>query len=192
MSAEPESGTWPDPERLRLIRYATHPSPLDSVAEAVSVASERHRTLYVERDREGWRWSLTAQGGPYPLLRITAQFFGAIIDGSPCLSVLLTVDCAFCVAPRSAPATFRGPSWSSMHLYRLARLPSASSKLSMGSATDEPGVGDARTTPGSPIARAAASRHSPSAVRSYDIGPQRRCTQPAARSTQPAKENITP
>ena len=74
MSAEPELGPWPDPKRLRFIRYATDPSPLDSVAEAVSVASERHRALYVERDYEGWRWSLTTRGGPYPLIRITAQF----------------------------------------------------------------------------------------------------------------------
>jgi len=74
MSDKPVAGTWPDPDRLRLIRYATDPSSLESVAGAVSVASHGHRNLYIERGDAGWRWSLTSRGGPYPLIRITAQF----------------------------------------------------------------------------------------------------------------------
>ena len=64
----------PDPLRQRLFRSVFEPSPLESVAEAVSVATENERRIYVERVGSGWRWSLTHAGGPYPLLRITARF----------------------------------------------------------------------------------------------------------------------
>lgn len=64
----------PDPERRRLIRSAFVSSPLESVAGAVSVASDEHRSFYVDRDDDGWRWSPATGGGPYPLLRITARF----------------------------------------------------------------------------------------------------------------------
>jgi hypothetical protein len=47
---------------------------LESVAEAVSIASEDERRIYVERVGSSWRWSLTHPGGAYPLLRITARF----------------------------------------------------------------------------------------------------------------------
>ncbi len=65
----------PDAHRLELLRAVFEPSSLDEVAEAVAVASEHERRLYVERvDDGGYRWSLTHPGGSYPLLRITARF----------------------------------------------------------------------------------------------------------------------
>lgn len=64
----------PDPVRRSLLRSAFEPSPLASVAEAVSVATGDERRLYVERIGSRWRWSLTSSGGFYPLLRITARF----------------------------------------------------------------------------------------------------------------------
>lgn len=67
-------GTFPDPERQRLIRSAFVSSPLAIVAEAISVASEQCRSVYIDRDAHGWRWSPATRGGPYPLLRITARF----------------------------------------------------------------------------------------------------------------------
>jgi hypothetical protein len=66
----------PDPDRVRLLRSIFHPAPLPEVAEAVSVATEHEREVYVERIPDGWRWSLTHPGGGYPLLRITARFLG--------------------------------------------------------------------------------------------------------------------
>lgn len=109
MRAEPELGTWPDPERLRLIRCATHASPLDSVAEAVSVASEHHRILYVERDGVGWRWSLATRGGPYPLIRITAQFLRCK-DHWRLVVPYRTLDNGLCVLDRSEDES-RTVSW---------------------------------------------------------------------------------
>jgi len=126
MSAEPESGTWPDPERLRLIRYATHPSPLDSVAEAVSVASERHRTLYVERECEGWRWSLTAQGGPYPLLRITAQFLRC--DHRRVAVPFRTLDSGLCILCRPDEGA-RDVSWAVLELDAPVSLGEAAKRI---------------------------------------------------------------
>jgi hypothetical protein len=67
----------PDAYRLALLRSVFQPSPLEEVAEAVAVASEHERDLYVERVDGGYRWSLTHPGGGYPLLRITARFLGA-------------------------------------------------------------------------------------------------------------------
>jgi hypothetical protein len=64
----------PDPERAQLIRSVFEPSPLESVARAVSVATEKETHLYVERRGDLWRWSLVHGGGPYPLLRVTARF----------------------------------------------------------------------------------------------------------------------
>lgn len=64
----------PDPERARLIRSVFEPSTVEEVAEAVSVASEHERLVYVERLAAGWRWGLVHGGGPYPVLRITARF----------------------------------------------------------------------------------------------------------------------
>ena len=64
----------PDPYRLELLRRVFEPSCLDDVAEAVAVATEYERHVYVERVEGGYRWSLTHPGGSYPLLRITARF----------------------------------------------------------------------------------------------------------------------
>ncbi len=64
----------PDPQRQELLRSTFEPSPLESVADAVSVATEVEPRIYVERLGTSWRWSLTHPGGAYPLLRITAQF----------------------------------------------------------------------------------------------------------------------
>jgi hypothetical protein len=64
----------PDAHRLELFRSVFEPSSLDDVAEAVAVASEDERRIYIERVDGGYRWSLTHPGGGYPLLRITARF----------------------------------------------------------------------------------------------------------------------
>lgn len=64
----------PDPERAKLLRSVFRPSPLQEVAEAISVASEKFHDFYVERRGDQWRWSFVTRGGPYPLLRITARF----------------------------------------------------------------------------------------------------------------------
>ena len=73
--SDPYDGvTRPDPERERLCRSVFRPSPLEEVAEAVSVATERFHDLYVERRGDRYRWSFATKGGPYPLLRITARF----------------------------------------------------------------------------------------------------------------------
>src|SRR5438552_17741547 len=65
---------YPDAHRLALFRSVFEPAPLHAVAEAVAVASEQERRLYVERIGDGYRWSLTHPGGGYPLLRLTARF----------------------------------------------------------------------------------------------------------------------
>lgn len=64
----------PNPERQRLFKSVLHPAPLDEVARAISAATEVEDTIYVERVGGLWRWSLVTKGGPYPLLRITAQY----------------------------------------------------------------------------------------------------------------------
>jgi hypothetical protein len=64
----------PDAHRLELLRRVFEPSSLDDVAEAVAVASEHARRLYVERVDGGYRWSFTHPGGGHPLLRIAARF----------------------------------------------------------------------------------------------------------------------
>lgn len=74
MSDPYEGVTRPDPERQRLIRSVFQPSPLEEVAEAVSVATEKFHDIYVERRDDLYRWSFATKGGPYPLLRITARF----------------------------------------------------------------------------------------------------------------------
>jgi hypothetical protein len=67
-------GNQPDPERQRRLRSVYEPSSLDAVAEAVSVATEDEKRIYVERLGDAYRWSVTHRGGMYPLLRITARF----------------------------------------------------------------------------------------------------------------------
>jgi hypothetical protein len=69
-----EGVTRPDPERERLTRSVFRPSPLEEVAEAISVASQKFHDFYVERRGDHYRWSFATKGGPYPLLRITARF----------------------------------------------------------------------------------------------------------------------
>lgn len=64
----------PNPERANLFRSVFHLSPLEEVAEAITVAIEMFHEIYVERRGDQWRWSLAHKGGPYPLLRISAQF----------------------------------------------------------------------------------------------------------------------
>ena len=63
-----------DSERERQLRSVYEPSSLDEVAEAVSVATEDEKRIYVERIGNSYRWSLTHPGGMYPLLRVTARF----------------------------------------------------------------------------------------------------------------------
>ncbi len=67
-------GDQPDPQRVRLYLCIFVPSSLNSVAEAVSVATADETRVYVERIGTGYRWSLTHPGGAYPLLRTTARF----------------------------------------------------------------------------------------------------------------------
>lgn len=64
----------PDPERQALLRSVFRSSSLETVAAAVSVATEGQQRVYVERRGDAWRWSLTHGGGSYPLLRISARF----------------------------------------------------------------------------------------------------------------------
>jgi hypothetical protein len=64
----------PVPARFQLLQSVFEPSSLAVVAEAVSVATDHERQIYVERLSDGWRWSLAHRGGSYPLLRITARF----------------------------------------------------------------------------------------------------------------------
>lgn len=73
--SDPFAGvTTPDPERERLSRSVFRWSPLEEVAEAISVATEKFHDIYVERLGDQYRWSFAHTGGPYPLLRITARF----------------------------------------------------------------------------------------------------------------------
>ncbi len=74
MSDTYDGVTTPDPEQERLCRSVFRQSPLDEVAEAVSVATEKFKDIYVERQGDLYRWSFATKGGPYPLLRITARF----------------------------------------------------------------------------------------------------------------------
>lgn len=64
----------PDPARVALLRTACRPLPLEEVAEHVAAVSSPTRKVYVERRRDGYRWSIAHGGGPYPLLRTVAAF----------------------------------------------------------------------------------------------------------------------
>jgi len=95
-----ELANRPDPTRQRLLRSVFEASPLESVAEAVSAATEDERGIYVERIGNQWRWSLTHAGGSYPLLRITARFLG--VDHSRIMIGFRTVAddvCVLCADP---------------------------------------------------------------------------------------------
>jgi hypothetical protein len=60
--------------RAQLLRSVFEWSAIEEVALAVSVASEDQSEVYVERLGDQYRWSLVHRGGPYPLLRIAANF----------------------------------------------------------------------------------------------------------------------
>src|SRR5207302_10322341 len=98
-----------DAHRLRLLRSAFEPSSLDDVAEAVAVATEHERRIYVERVEGGWRWSFTHPGGGYPLLRVTAQFLRADYTSLTVGFRRIAQDvCALCADPN---ATTRADQW---------------------------------------------------------------------------------
>ena len=99
----------PDPERLRLLRCVFESSTLDDVAEAVAVATEYERYVYVERINGGYRWSLTHPGGAYPLLRITARFLR--VDYTRIVVPFRTVDDGVCVLCRDPEETLRADAW---------------------------------------------------------------------------------
>jgi len=83
----------PNARRLELLRSV--PSPLDEVAEAMSLASETERRFYVERVEGGYRWSFTHPGGGYPLLRIAARFL--LVDYTHISIGFRTLDDGMCV-----------------------------------------------------------------------------------------------
>jgi hypothetical protein len=74
MSDPYEGVREPAPELAELSHSIFEPSPLEEVAHAVFVASERASEVYVERFGDRYRWSLVHKGGAYPLLRVTAAF----------------------------------------------------------------------------------------------------------------------
>lgn len=90
-----------DPLRAALIRSVFIISPLSEVAAAISVATEHERRFYVERMVRGWRWSFTAPGGGYPLLRISARFLQ--MNHTKLLIGFRTIDgyAVLCKNPRS-------------------------------------------------------------------------------------------
>jgi hypothetical protein len=90
----------PDPTRVELLRRAFEPSSLDEVAEAVSVASEVERQVYVARFGDRYRWSLAHRGGAYPLLRITARFLR--VEHYELVIGFRTVDSGECVLGAAA------------------------------------------------------------------------------------------
>ena len=90
----------PDPARQRLLRSVFEASSLESVAEAVSAATEDEQRIYVERIGSRWRWSLTHRGGSYPLLRIAARFLR--VDHNRIMMGFRTVGddvCVLCADP---------------------------------------------------------------------------------------------
>lgn len=66
----------PDPVRTRFAQSLARPGELADVAAAVSEVTRSHRTVYVERHGDHFRWSFVHAGGAYPLLRTVAQFLG--------------------------------------------------------------------------------------------------------------------
>ena len=69
-----EGAPTPILKRSQLIKSSRDWSTIETVALAVSVATEFQTNVYVERLGESYRWSLIHRGGPYPLLRITAKY----------------------------------------------------------------------------------------------------------------------
>lgn len=111
---EEGAGAQPDQERTRLLRSAMVSSSLDAVAEAVAVASEDDRALYVDRDPAGWRWSLTSRGGPYPLLRNVARFLRC--DYRHIQVAYRTLDDGLCVLCRDPEEQRDGLVWALLEL----------------------------------------------------------------------------
>ena len=69
-----EDAPTPIFKRSQLIKSCVDWSTIETVAMAVSVATEFQSQVYVERLGDPYRWSLVHRGGPYPLLRITAKY----------------------------------------------------------------------------------------------------------------------
>jgi hypothetical protein len=69
-----EDAPTPILKRSQLIKSTGEWSTIETVAMAVSVATEFQTEVYVERLGDRYRWSLIHRGGPYPLLRITAKY----------------------------------------------------------------------------------------------------------------------
>ena len=69
-----EGAPTPILKRSQLIKSSRDWSTIETVAMAVSVATEFQTKVYVERLGDRYRWSLIHRGGPYPLLRITAKY----------------------------------------------------------------------------------------------------------------------
>ena len=80
MSDPYEGVREPAPEVAGLSRSIFEPSPIEEVAEAIFVASERESEVYVERFDDCYRWSLVHKGGAYPLL---PRHRGFLADGLP-------------------------------------------------------------------------------------------------------------
>jgi hypothetical protein len=69
-----EGAPTPIFKRSQLIKSSRDWSTIETVALAVSVATEFQSKVYLERLGERYRWSLIHRGGAYPLLRITAKY----------------------------------------------------------------------------------------------------------------------
>ncbi len=80
-----EGAPTPILKRSQLIKSTGDWSTIETVAMAVSLATEFQSQVYVERLGDRYRWSLIHRGGPYPLLRITAKYlqvdYNSIIVG---------------------------------------------------------------------------------------------------------------
>ena len=80
-----EDAPTPILKRSQLIKSTGEWSTIETVAMAVSVATEFQTKVYVERLGDRYRWSLIHRGGPNPLLRITAKYlqvdYNSIIVG---------------------------------------------------------------------------------------------------------------
>src|SRR5207249_1228641 len=99
----------PDARRLELLRSVFEPSTLDDVAQAVAVATETERHIYVERVAGGYRWSLTHPGGGYPVLRVTARNLRVGYPGI--LVPFRTVEDGVCVLCRDPEETLQAERW---------------------------------------------------------------------------------
>ena len=104
-----DPGARPNPYRAALSRSIYDISRLEEVAEAISVATEHERCIYVERMARGWRWSLAHRGGPYPLLRIAARFLQ--IDHHRLLITFRTLNDGVAILCRNPKRPSRPRAW---------------------------------------------------------------------------------